>query len=459
MIDGENDLKKTQNDAERKEDATRAESMGSVTEAERTRVANNMEAHQAVKAAEKKVAAANREYSATEQRWNQLVEAGKAVPLKALSDKREAMKKNIQVQQNALTLAIRQREDTADQGMMALTDARLRAQKETEQRLEANRAAIAAKDSEVNFSEKDAEAAENEVAKSKPKPPAAWRKMYNSVIKKARTSDEDAEEASKAAFNPQTIRAEKFARIRARADMMTAKMKEQWGAPKEDSTPSSNADELANQATAKNYAKEAEEHALAASQAAQKVTSLESQLSIAGDSPIAASLRAQVAQAKSDERVARKKADESLSNARQAAAAAGIEGQRVEAKSEARAKQEKLKAEQAAAEDELERQAAKAAAAAAEAKKKAALAAVNAGGKVKEESVVVRDAEAEKAAAVKAAAGELEHVGIENHPEVRAIHSKSVTQVAKDTFKELIGGGHMDKTFGGGQKEVSELSD
>merc|ERR1712072_2234 len=155
--------------------------------------------------------------------------------------------------------------------------------------------------------------------------------------------------------------------------------------------------------------------------------------------------------------------------AKAASSAGGAEGQAVEARSEAKAAEEKLKADAEHAQDDLQRQAAASRQAAADAQKENAAEVAKAGGhatvSAPQPVAPQEDPEATKAAAMKAAATELEHQGgINSHPHVRAIHTKSVTAIAKDTFRELIGQNKMGSTFGNEQvghedDEVRELED
>lgn len=369
------------------------------------------------------------------------------------------------MKENALTLAVRNRADIADRGMMRLADARLHAQKKLEEQLESNQAKTAATGAEVKFAEKDAEAAENSLAKTKAKPPAAWKLAYQSIISDAKAAADGTDKK----YDPQAIRAEKFARIRARADKMTEKMKKMWNIKTEpEEAAGDDHDEVHNQELAKLHAREADAHAMDATMAAQRVSHIDAQMTVAsaGEMP---GLQTAMDKAKAEERAANKRAEESLAKARAASSAGGAEGQAVEARSEAKAAQEKLKADQEHAQDELQRQAAAARQASADAQKENAAEVAKAGGhatvSAPQPAAPQVDPEATKAAAMKAAATELEHQGgVNSHPHVRAIHTKSVTAIAKDTFRELIGQNKMGSTFGNEhvgheEDEVRELED
>merc|ERR1712100_524271 len=281
------------------------------------------------------------------------------------------------------------------------------------------------------------------------KPPAAWKLAYQSIISDAKAAADGTDKK----YDPQAIRAEKFARIRARADKMTEKMKKMWDIKTEpEEAAGDDHDEVHNQELAKLHAREADAHAMDTTMAAQRVSHIDAQMTVAsaGEMP---GLQTAMDKAKAEERAANKRAEESLA----------------EARSEAKAAQEKLKADQEHAQDELQRQAAAAMQASADAQKENAAEVAKAGGhatvSAPQPVAPQEDPEATKAAAMKAAATELEHQGgINSHPHVRAIHTKSVTAIAKDTFRELIGQNKMGSTFGNEhvgheEDEVRELED
>merc|ERR1712072_1342939 len=256
------------------------------------------------------------------------------------------------------------------------------------------------------------------------KPPAAWKQAYQSIVSDAKGAADGTDNKK---YDPQAIRAEKFARIRARADAMTKKMKKMWDIKTEpDEAAGDDHDEVHNQEIAKMHARQADAHAMDATMAAQRVSHIDAQMAVAnpGEMP---GLQTAMDKAKAEERAANKRAEESLAKAKAASSAGGAEGQAVEARSEAKA---------------------------AEVAKAGGHATVSAPQPVAPQE----DPEATKAAAMKAAATELEHQGgINSHPHVRAIHTKSVTAIAKDTFRELIGQNKMGSTFGNeqvGQEET-----
>lgn len=407
-----------------------------------------------------------RELSATSMDWEMAVSTGVAQKVHAVQMKKNGLKKQIRVLSSALSDARRNVEDVTATANNEIAEAR--AQLKTDE--ENYYAQLEAEHQKEKLATEErtqaAESAGNAQAAVLPPKNGEWVGFYKNIVQNAKQTADSVLTGKAPPGKPRSVeRAEKTQAIILKAHSAIAKMKKMDAAQVVEK-PGATADEIAQQEKTRELAAVAEEHSKEAAAASKKVADLTA-ATAAADAAGKAGLQSQLQNAKQEEVAATTKAESSLEAAKVASATGGEDAKALETKAEAAAEQTKLKAENDAAALKLEEETRKAAADTAAAKVQAAAndaqAAADSGdaagaeaaaqkmseAKVAENSEAVNaqvaaasaasvDTTATAAAAAGAAAQQLEQVGVDNMPEVSALHEQSVTAIAKDHFKELI---------------------
>lgn len=415
--------------------------------------------------------ATERELSSAQAKWEITVASGDAHKTHAVGTEIRGLKNKVVSLRLSLKDARRNAEDELEAGRNEVQEAKIAAEKNVEAHRTKVTAALEKSKLEVEQRAQAAEAAGNAQAAVLPTQKGDWMKMYKNIVSNAKETSNSIMSGKAPPGKPRSVeRAEKTQAIVQKADAVVKKLKSMEDA-KKSAAPATGAtaDQIAQQEKTRELAKTAEDKSKAAAAAAKQVADLTLAVKSADPAKTAA-LQSQLAAAKKVESDASAGAEESVEAAKTSSQNSGAEGKKMEEKAEAMAAQEKLKADSDAAKGELEAEKAKAAAAAAEAKVNAAAADADAAAKSGDSAAAEKaaqkmtaaktaenaeainaqvaaanagtvDNEATKAAAAGAAATELEKVGIDNMPEVRSLHDASVTQIAKEHFQELIGGG------------------
>jgi len=409
-----------------------------------------------------------RDLSGLSLKWEIAVSTGDARKVHAVKTKQNGLKAQIKRLASSLSDARRAVEDTTTTADNKIAEVRAQLKVNEE-----NYYAKLTAEHEKNILEteqktKVAEAAGDAQAAVMPEKTQSgeWVGFYKNIVENAKQVSDSVLTGKAPPGKPKTVeRAEKTQAIIMKAHKAIAKMKKMDAVEVVKAGPT--ADEVVQQEKTRELASIAEEHSKAAAAASKKVSDLSAAIAAAAVAD-KAGLQSQLQAAKQAEIAATTQAEASVEAAKVASATGGDEAKALETKAESAAEQTKLKAENDAATLKLEAVTREAVAGAASAKAQAAAsdaqAAADSGdaegaqaaAQKMTEAKTVENAEAinaniaattaasvdttaTAAAAAGAAAKQLEKVGVDNMPEVSALHEQSVTEIAKDHFKELIG--------------------